>query len=373
MSDREPSNTEEESDVSRLAAVRPKLVPCPVCAHEASHPKLRQHAFVESKLDVDLRPKEFKWLLRDIEPVNPLMFFVWGCPTCGFASANTSWEEPWKGTSLSQRRFQQMLKGLLYTDSKARQMVSRLHPECSEARTYLDAFELTVVALFLSLQVEEFVTAETMVPARYYLRLAWFLREVADSNGKPVVARELERSLHSVKDFWPDVPTSERDCRFRAIELYSKALTNSRTIETARDEVELILLIGRLYMSVGEIGEARAFIERARSSTRRFEQEKLASQSKGAPESMIVKMGSDLRAMERMSEDVRLLFDDIKTEVREAQYKLAEPLLKMHAQKSPAQLREILQANGVEPEFAKEFVPEAKPQPKGLFGGLFGN
>jgi tetratricopeptide (TPR) repeat protein len=260
---------------------------------------------------------------------------------------------------------------LLQTDSKARRLVEQLHPECGESRTYLDAFELTIIALFLCLQVEEFVESETIVPAQYFLRLAWFMRESGDPRGNPVISPELEDTLQSVKEFWPDVPMSERECRQRAIDLYSKALTSSRSIETARDEVELILLIGRLYMSTGDIRQARAFIERARCSTRKFEQLKITSHARGASESSITQMGSDLRTMERMNEDVSTLFDDIKSEVREAQYKLAEPLLRANAGQSPTQLREILAANGIEPEFVCEFVPEPKPQPKGFFSGLF--
>jgi|GEM_PF-5433951 len=368
------SHTElKPSTASGIPAVLPKTMPCPVCSYAAFHPKLRQHAFVESKHDVDLRPEKFKWLLKDIQPVNPLMFWVWGCPTCGFASANTIWDKPWKGTTLGQRRFQQVYKLLLQTDSKARRLVDELHPDCSESRTYLDAFELTIIALFLCLQIEEFVVSETIVPARYYLRLAWFLREAGGSKEEPIVAGELQDILGSVQEFWPDAPTSERECRQRAIDLYSKALTSSRSIETARDEVELILLIGRLYMSLGDIKQARAFIDRARSSTRKFEQQKIVSHARGVPESSVAQMGSDLRTMERMSEDVSTLFDDIKAEVREAQYKLAEPLLRAHTGKSPRELREILEANGVELEFALEFAPDPKPQPKGFFGGLFGN
>jgi tetratricopeptide (TPR) repeat protein len=228
-----------------------------------------------------------------------------------------------------------------------------------------------MIALFLSLNVDEFSVAETMVPARYYLRLAWFLREVGEVEQHTVKASDLERSLASAKEFWPEVPTSERVCRERAIELYTKALSNSRSIDTARDEVELILLIGRLYMSIGELGEARAFIDRARASTRKFEQDKSTSERGGLPEATVIEMGRDLRLMERMNEDVRKLFDDIKTEVREAQLKLAEPLLAAHAGQSPAALREILQKHGVEPEFAREFAPDPKPQAKGFFGSLF--
>src|SRR5690606_22057317 len=117
---------------------------------------------------------------------------------------------------------------------------------------------------------------------------------------------EIEKLISRVKELWPDVPQSEQQCLEKAASLLELGLETSSAIETTREEVELILLIARIWMKAGDTRKAKNLGFYSRERIGKYE----ASLEKGAQRATAEQSG-ELRRLKLTQTEVLNLLSDL--------------------------------------------------------------
>lgn len=260
-----------------------KSIACPVCRKNSTQPEVKNRLFVERDRDVDLKPKTYLWAIKDLEECHPPLYYMWSCEHCKFTTASVHFANPAKSHNLLNSAFNQGIK--FSAERKNYGTISELlqAPALSELpRTFVGGFALHMLALYQLEGMEEIVQRETILLGKYYLRTAWLFRDLKDTFSKE--KDSVEQLLGHVKRFWEEIPTLEYACLERAAGLLEKGLETSSAIETTRDEIELILLIARIWMKAGDTRKAKNFGAYSRERLAKYETELAKAETAKTPE-----------------------------------------------------------------------------------------
>lgn len=299
---------------------------CPICESEVLHRIIRPMLYSERSWNVDLRPITLSWTDQELVKYHPRLYYMQHCHKCHFTASHALFAEPLKNCSLRQSKFRDTLLRLAVTDAKFKTVVGLLSSDFDPTRFgILQALKLHLLAIYYLQLFVEFVQRDALNLSRYCLRLAWLYRDIqefVDKAGQPPA--KLAELLETLKKDWPQAPDTEESALRMAAECYRTTLECSRAVKTTYDEVQLILMIARIQMQMGDRKAAIQSLVLGKEKTRRFETEirkaaqaqtgqagLMTSEGAKAPGPEIAKLQADRKRLNTQIEEVELAFERV--------------------------------------------------------------
>lgn len=110
--------------------------------------------------------------------------------------------------------------------------------------------------------------------ARYYLRLSWFYREMAEQPALAASAGQVQALVTELKAAWPQTPGEAEAAASQAAREYEAAVGTSSAVESVGEVCNLLLLITRIYIRLRRSEPARATWSKAHELIRQTENAK---------------------------------------------------------------------------------------------------
>jgi len=347
---------------------------CPICGVEHEQTKLKSHLFIEQGRDIDLKPLTILRKKKGLGHIHPAVFFMWHCPHCHFTAARSEYENPLKDSVVRPEKLKKAIILAYKNDPSIHQVFDLLTPEkYDENMTHFNAVQLYLLAIYQMQLVDDFVNKEPINIGRYSLRLAWLFRDIASNeNFKKKHTAEIQTLAKNVQKHWKDVPFDEIQALKMAIDYYEKTLTGTTTIKSDQAEVDLVLLISRIYLKINELADARKFLERARELLRHFEdrRKKLRRIPDDNPKKPTIgemsQMAADARKMRRYIDEVQGLMDDKRQDKMQDEMARAKKCIEQSGLKKNEDIRTLLKKENFSPKIINKIAPQAKK--KGFLG-----
>jgi len=351
-------------------------VVCPVCGMEHEQTKLKSHLFIEQGRDIDLKPLSILRKKKGLGNIHPAVFFMWHCPYCHYTAARSEYENPLQDSVVSPEKLKKAIVLAYKNDPSIHQVFDLLTPkEYDENMTHYNAVQLYLLAIYQMQLVDDFVNKEPINIGRYSLRLAWLFRDIESSEKlKKKHTSDIQNLTKNVQKYWRDVPFDEILALKMSIYFYEKTLTGTTTIKSDQAEVDLVLLISRIYLKINELADARKYLERARELLRHFEErrKKLRRISDEDPKKPTIgemsQMAADARKMRRYIDEVQGLMDDKRQDQMEDDMARAQECIDRSGLKKNDEIREFLKKEKFSPKIINKIAPQTK---KKGFLGLF--
>ncbi len=294
-------------------------VACPICSASVTHRMIKTKLYSEGPKDIDLRPTKLVWADQELAKYHPRLYYMQHCPKCHFTAGHAVFADPMKDCVMRLAKFRDTLSRMPDTDFKVKKVIELLGSDIDLTKFgMVQALKLHLLAIFYLQLFPEFAQKDAMNLARYCLRLAWLYRDIQELVKKmgqpPTKVMEL---LADLKDNWPEAPDSEETALNMAAKYYCTTLERSHAVRTGFDEVQLFLLVTRIYMQLGNSKEARRFFGLSREKLRKFAAEvskagQGAPAGKGTPAAAdAAKMQLELKKLKNQIEEVERIFDDL--------------------------------------------------------------
>lgn len=361
-----------------------RKVECPVCEHGVEQLGLKTNLFRAEHKDLDLRPYSYRWEQENLARFHPPFYYVWYCPKCYFAAGRKFYEDPLKGCFLSSRKLREKVLEGYKKDMRIRKTANKLTTDIKrDDMNYISAIKLHLMAVFWLEQFKEFTKRDAMNLARYYIRIAWLLRDLSeDENARETVQPDLDALFTDIKTVWPECVDNETDALRRAVHFYEVTISCSEIIENAVDELNVLLIVAKIYLKLEDLKPALDALTAAVTSGTRAKQE--IDTELRAPirdDEMNPALDKKRKAMQQESHDLRglidrcrNLLDKVKADWMEQQTNKAKGLIAANKSgKTREQLRQFLLDQKIEQRIVNRLVPEEdKNKKKGFLAGLFG-
>jgi uncharacterized protein (DUF2225 family) len=378
MKEQEMKNQPAKSkdfDESQNPFLRATVI-CPICGMEHEQTKLKSHLFIEQGRDIDLKPLTILRKKKGLGHIHPAVFFMWHCPYCHFTAARSEYENPLKDSVIRPEKLKKAIVLAYKNDPSIHQVFDLLSPkEYDENMTYFNAVQLYLLAIYQMQLVDDFVNKEPINIGRYSLRLAWLFRDIeASEKLKKAHTAEIKSLAQNVQKYWKEMPYDEMRALKMSIDFYEKTLTGTTTIKSDQAEVDMVLLISRIYLKTNELPDARKYLERARELLRHFEdrRKKLRRIPDDDPKKPTIgemsQMSADARKMRRYIDEVQGLMDDKRQDKMEDDMARAQKVIDESGLKKNDDIRILLQKENFSPKIINKIAPQAK---KKGFLGLF--
>lgn len=355
-------------------------VDCPLCGATESHRRFKANLFAERGRDIDLRPLQYVTTVKGLGDYHPPLYYVWHCSQCLFAAGYQFYEEPFKDCGMSETKIKGRISEARSKVPHTKKFLEKLGREVeAPVLDYFQAMKLHLLAIFNLTIDDTLASNNSMNLGRYYLRTAWLFHEIQEDREKKEAFRSKVASLTQwLKEDWKDVPEDETMAAEKAVKQFSEALVGSYAIKTPLDQVELSLLIARIHMKLGDIPQARKYLqtgrEGARKSVENINEQLRGSSDNGSP--LSEKKQTELRGMSRKLEAVvdhaQNVFEDIRAEWEGEQIERANEIIAKHQGKKADALREILLENQIDEFVANKLISRMKKKSKKGLLGLFG-
>ncbi|MBF0452054.1 MAG: DUF2225 domain-containing protein [Candidatus Magnetomorum sp.] len=347
---------------------------CPVCGMEHEQIKLKSRLFVKQGRDIDLKPLTILRKKKGLQHIHPQIFFMWHCPFCHYTAARSEYEDPLKDSVVRPEKLKKAVILSYKNDPSVQKVVDLLTPpEYDENMTHFNAVQLYLLAIFQMQMVDDFVNKEPINIGRYALRLAWLFRDIEASESlKKKFTTDIQFLVQTVQDDWPEVPGDEKRALQMSIDFYEKTLTGTSTIKSDQAEVDLVLLISRIYLKLNELGDARKYLERARELLRNFENTRKKARSipdddpKKPTLGEMSQMAADGRKMRRYIDEVQGIMDDMRQDKIDDELTRAKERIEKAGLKKADDIRKLLEKEHFQPKIINILAPQTKK--KGLFG-----
>jgi len=351
-------------------------VTCPICGMEHEQTKLKSHLFIEQGRDIDLKPLTILRKKKGLGHIHPAVFFMWHCPHCHFTAARSEYEDPLKDSVVRPEKLKKAIVLAYKNDPSIHQVFDLLSPEkYDENMTHYNAVQLYLLAIYQMQLVDDFVNKEPINIGRYSLRLAWLYRDIESSEKlKKNHTAEIKTLTQNVQKYWEEVPSDEVKALRMATDFYEKTLTGTSTIKSDQAEVDLVLLMSRIYLKIDALPDARKFLERARELLRHFEdrRKKLRRIPDDDPKKPTIgelsQMAADARKMRRYIDEVQGLMDDKRQDKLEDDMARAKECIEKSGLKKNEDIRKLLEKEKFSPKIINKIAPQTK---KKGFLGLF--
>jgi len=376
MKEKEKTNKAAKSkdfDESQNPFLRASVT-CPICGMEHEQIKLKSHLFIEQGRDIDLKPLTILRKKKGLGHIHPAVFFMWHCPHCHFTAARSEYEDPIKDSVVRPEKLKKAIVLAYKNDPSIHQVFDLLSPkEYDEKMTHYNAVQLYLLAIYQMQLVDDFVNKEPINIGRYSLRLAWLFRDIESSEMlKKKNTADINTLTQNVQKYWRDVPIDEKQALQMSIYFYEKTLTGTTTIKSDQAEVDMVLLISRIYLKLNQLADSRKYLERARELLRHFEErrKKLRRISDDDPKKPSIgemsQMAADARKMRRYIDEVQGLMDDKRQDKMEDDLARAQECIDKSGLKKTDDIRALLKKEDFSPKIINKIAPQAKK--KGFFG-----
>lgn len=359
-----------------------RQVPCPICEHVIEQRGLKTNLFRPEFKDVDLRPYNYRWEQENLAEFHPPFFYIWYCPKCYFAAGRKYYEDPLKGCFLPMRKFKEIILNKYRSDAAAKKIINKLTDGVSpESFSFKQAFQLHLLAIYWLELFPEFTKRDAMNLARYYMRVAWLFRDLSENtNANQSEGPAIKAFFDDLKTVWPEVTDSDDSALRKAASCYEVTLSSSESIESAVDELNLLLIVAQIYLKLKDLKPALDALTAAVTSGTRAKQEidtVMRTPQRDAEKQMtekekqeLAQQSVDLRGLIDRS---RTMLDKVKEDWIAEQTDKAKGLISSNKGKSRTQLRQLLETQGIEVRVINRLLPvEEVKQKKGFFAQMFG-
>ena len=360
-----------------------RQVECPICGYAVEQRGLKTNLFRAELKDVDLRPYSFKWDQNSLSHFHPPFYYIWYCPRCYFAAGRKFFENPLKGCFMPIRKFQKEILERYKKDSRVKRIANKLTEYINvDNFCFVQAFQLHLLAIFWLEEFKEFTERDAMNLARYYIRVAWLFRDMDDDETiKKEQGPDVEKFFTELKEIWEGVVDNETDALRKAAHYYEVTLSKSEIIETAVDELNVLLIVAKVYLKLDDLKPALDALTSAVTSGTRAKQEidqVLRAPRREGESSLSEKRMKEMRQessdLRGLIDRTRSLLDRVKEDWFALQHEKAEKILEGITGKSSSKKREILTEAGIEPKIINRLVPVVQEQKKkkGFLANLMG-
>ena len=378
--------TEEDEEKTKKKLLQDpflrRQVPCPICEHTIEQLGLKTNLFRAELKDIDLRPYNYKWEQENLARFHPPFFYVWYCPKCYYAAGRKYYEDPLKGCFLPMRKFKETIQNKYKTDPAAKIIIKKLTTGVSpEQFNFKQAFQLHLLAIYWSELFPELTKRDAMNLARYYMRVAWLFRDLSENEAaRQSEGPAIQAFFEDLKTVWPDVTDGDSPALRKAAGYYEVTLGGSEMVESAVDELNLLLIVAQIYLKLNDLKPALDALTAAVTSGTRAKQE--IDTAMRSPQRDAEKPVTDKEKQEMAQQSVDLrglidrsrgMLDKVKEDWIAEQTAKAKDLISANKGKSRTQLRQLLETQGVEARVVNRLLPvEEVKQKKGFLSSLLG-
>lgn len=363
-----------------IAVFEKQRTNCAICRKYNIIKRVKARIYIGEDLDVDSRPRSYKWLLKNPPELNPRIYHIATCKVCEWAADKLLFGGFSGDEGIAPKKFITEIRaaGKLDQHKKVLAVLKRnLSCDPEHSLNYIEAVKLHLLALYNQLMVPDILSREPYYAGKFALRTAWLFRDIQqDQKLTRLWGEQLETLLIELGAFWEDAPETEQDLNDLAIAYYKASLTQSRMLHTHRDEMECMLLISRMLMQQLRIPEAKEYLSLSQKRIKVFEQElkQLRHQASESDEpcQRVADAAANVRRMQRSFDVVMNLFEDQQHKWEQKQIESARMLIAKNSEMAALELRELLVKNDIAAPIANKLVPKSKEK-KGLLNSLIGS
>jgi len=341
-----------------------KEVACPVCEKKSPQRRIKGHLFVEKSRDVDLRPTAIQRAKTGLEHIHPLVYYLWHCPHCRYTAWPGVFENPVKALPLTIAKYRAVFLEPLGQEQAAGRVLERLALGLEAAD--LDFFlgvKAHLLAIFQLLLIQSQTgVRDSLNLGRYYLRLSWLYRELAERGDLKVDADQVRALVQELGKDWPQVPADDQAAASRAAQEYEAVVSGAGAPENLSEVCNLLLLITRIYIKLKLADQARRYWSKAHELVRGVENTKRALEDQYS------------RLQDQRRSATKVVADAAKAGMPEISAKVVEMDALGRAIRNKTQevrnlIHDLTDDLGAGP--GQDGAAEDKPQPKKKFFGLF--
>ncbi len=364
---------EQDKNSGPSTPFQENYISCPVCLDIEPHYAFKNRLFVERERDIDLRPTVLQWSVRGFEKFHPPLYYIFHCKKCHFAAGVNHYKDPLGEAGISVKKFRAAVKDAHSKIPEVKKVVKLLGEVGDDLREidFLGAIRMHLLAIYNFHLVPDALNNDSLNLGRYCHRLAWLYRDLAERPDElRATAPKLARMFEKLAPLWPEVPQDEYAAQAMAVSFFQRALTNSTAVKSSRNEIEIILLISRIFIKLGDMKNSRRFLATARDKIRRMEElDRIPASESAETDAEKVQRHADTRIVSRALDELTNIFNDVRDEVEQAKFEDAVKFARSLDLKSPAEIQKRLTESGFEQDVISR-VTELfnKRESKGLFG-----
>ena len=348
---------------------------CPLCKRISTQKRLKPHVFTERERDVDLRPKTFHRSIPRVEMAHPPLFYMWHCVNCHFVASNALYEEAFKSFGATADRIRERLAGALTDEPAASAIQERLVRFLrDDPLDHFQAVVLTLLAIHQLKVLQGMANVDPLDLGRYYLRLAWLFADIEENPTLGGSCATLLSDLFAVVSvYWSGVPSNASAARGCAAECYNEALGSSYSIASAKDEIDLLLLLCGIQIKLNSVREAKKNLSLARERARKWdnEVELKARKPEGDPGALNdnekISMRAECKRLTNACNEMQRRFEIFVDDWEAKDEAKARLVLARHPDSSREEQLQILKEAGIEDAVARRVAVPDKGKKKGLF------
>lgn len=371
-----PEQTAESGDKNgkHVSPFQENYIACPVCTDIEPHYAFKTRLFVERERDIDLRPTALQWSAKGFEKFHPPLYYIFHCKKCHFAAGVSHYKDPLGEAGISVKKFRSSVISAHNNIPSVRKVVKLLGNVVEDLREidFFDSIRLHLLAIFNFSQVPEAVNTDSLNLGRYCNRLAWLYRDLSERPAEEkLVQPRLNRLFEQLRPLWPEAPGDESSAQELAVSYFNRALTNSSAIKSSKIEIEIVLLISRIYLKLGDLDNSRKYLSTARDKLRRMDDLDRLVQLGEIQETDAerVQRHADSRILGRALDELSNVYSDIRGSTEQARVEQALKFAKDLDIKNSAELQRSLAESGFDDKtIAKVIQALGKRESKGLFG-----
>ena len=382
----------DEAGGTALSALGSTTLTCPICETSVSHTCVKSRLYAEKDKDIDFYPRSVGWLKGDYGRLQPRLYYICHCPQCLFAAGGEIFENPVASSSLPLTRFRKLYNSSCVNNPQILKIMQVLTKGVAPAALdFYQAVRLHLLAILQLQKIEPIATKDATDLARYCLRLAWLYRDIGlDADLRKQFGEPVAKLLNSLQKVWPEAPVGQNKALLMARDYYQVSLENSYKVDNAVSEINLLYLIARINLKLGNLKEGQSIIGLGKEKTRNFEAEvrehmRLQAQRESAKNSQagptqpqesppktddeIAAMAQASRKLKNQAEEMQLLYEECRDRWRKTQLAACEKISHANPDAAPEQLRAMLLAQNIDAAIVEKFCPPAAGnEKKGLFG-----
>lgn len=255
-----------------------KEVVCPICERKSPQRRVKGHLFVEKNRAVDLRPLAYQRAKPGLEHIHPLVHYLWYCPFCHYTAWPGAYENPVKTLPLTIAKYRGVLLEPPGKETAAGRVLERLAVglDAPDLDFFLGVKQHLLAIFQLLLVQSQTGVRDTPNLARYYLRLSWLYREMAEQPGLQANADQVQALIAGLRADWPQAPGDAEAAASQAALEYQAVVGTSSAVENVSEVCNLLLLVTRIYIVLKRSEAARAIWSKAHELIRQTENGKRA-------------------------------------------------------------------------------------------------
>jgi len=224
---------------------------CPICRAKFTHRAVKRKFFRPLDRDPDGRVREYEFPEEGLGDLRPHYYHVWHCPGCHFADEGDGFR------GKRSRTIEMLSDRILELADRPEGLTVRLGLAIevpSRGTTLSGALDAHLLALFEQ-DLASGAARDTAKIGRLALRAAWLFREAGELDASVPSAEAFRANLEflaSLRDAWPDVPTSEADALHRAADAYAECAESTTGLEDLAGRFDPRFLVAAIRQRLGE-------------------------------------------------------------------------------------------------------------------------